>query len=103
MGGAVEQVVGGVVRPPARGTGRVSGYANPLSIRVEERAKAGAELGQGSAVGAGKGKFFALDRGRGALEDTVWFELTYGRPNRCGMEVSQGGFVGAGVCCPTCE
>ena len=103
MGGAVEQVVGGVVRPPARGTGGVSGYANPLSIRVEEEAKAGAELGQGGAVGAGEGYFFALDRGRGDLEDTVRFELTDGSPNRCCVKVSEGGFVGGGVCGPTCK
>ena len=69
MGGASEQVTGGVVTCAEGGTGGVPDHADPRFVGVEETAIAGAKLGQGGAVGAGKGKLFALDRGRGGLED----------------------------------
>ena len=65
MGGASEQVTGGVVTRTAGGTGGVPGRADPRFVGVEESAMAGSELGQGGAVGAGKGQLFPLDRGRG--------------------------------------
>ena len=61
MGGTGEQVTGGVVPCAAGGTGRVSGRADPRFVRFEEAAVAGAELRQGGAVGAGKGKLFPPD------------------------------------------
>ena len=87
--GAGEQVTGGVVTYAAGGTGWVSGRADPRSVGVEESAIAGAELGQGSAVGSGKGKLFPLDRGRGGLEDGVWCKLADGSLHRRGMKVRQ--------------
>ena len=57
MGGTGEQVTGGVVTCTAGGTGRVVGHADPRSVGVEETAVAGTKLGQGGAVGAGKGTF----------------------------------------------
>ena len=103
MGGAVEQVANRMVRPPARGAGGVFGHANPRLVGAEEGAVAGAELGQGSTVGSGKGSFLPLDRGRVGLEEGVWCELADGSSHRRGVEVCEGGSVGGGVGGPTCE
>ena len=62
---------------------------------------AGAELGQGGVVGAGKGD--PLDRGRGGLEDGVRFKLADRSLDRGGVEIGQGGPVGGGVCPPIGE
>ena len=64
---------------------------------------AGTKLGQGGAVGAGKGAFLPLNRGRGGLEDGVWCKLADGSLHRRGMEVCQGGPVGGRVSPPICE
>ena len=98
MGGAGKQMSGSMDRAAAGGAGRGGpGHANSRLVRVKKRAVAGAELGQGGAVGSGKGQFFALDkRGRG-LEDRVWCELTDGISHRGCMEVFEGGLVGGGV------
>jgi len=97
VGGAVEQVTGGVVTCTTRGTGRVSGHADPRSVRVEERAIAGAELGEGSSVGAGKGEFLSLDRRGMGLEDRVFVHLGDCILHRGGVEVCEGGLIGGGV------
>ena len=98
MGGAREQMSGGVDRAVARGAGGGGpDHANPRSVRVEEGAVAGAELGQGSAVGAGEGGLFTLDRGRGGLEGGVWCEMGDSISHRGSMEVGEGGLVGGGV------
>ena len=89
MGGASEQVTGGVVTRTAGGTGGVPGRADPRFVGVEESAMAGSELGQGGAVGAGKGKLFPLDKGRGGLEDGEGTAL----PSRQG----EGGIGGQGL------
>ena len=65
MGGTREQMASGVARAVTRWAGVRSGHANPRSVRVEERAVTGAELGEGSTVGSGEGGLFTLDRGRG--------------------------------------
>ena len=103
MGGASEQVTGSVVTCTAGGTGGVPGRADPRFVGVEESAMAGSELGQGGAVGAGKGKLFPLDKGRGGLEDGVWCKLADGSLHRRGVKVCQGCFVGGGVCPPIGE
>ena len=87
MGGASEQVTGSVVTCTAGGTGGVPGRADPRFVRVEESAVAGSELGQGGAVGAGKGKLFPLDKGRGGLEDGVGCKLADGSLHRRGVKV----------------
>ena len=97
MGGAVEQVTGGVVTCTTRGTGGVSGHADPRSVRVEERAIAGAELGEGSSVGAGKGEFLSLDRRGTGLKDGAFLNLADCGLHCGGVEVCEGGLIGGGV------
>ena len=97
MGGAFERVTGGVVTCATRGTGRVSGHADPRSVRVEERAIAGAELGQGGSVGAGKGEFLSLDRRGIGLEDGFFLDLADCSLHRGGVKVCEGGLVGGRV------
>lgn len=63
MGGACRQMPRSVCRAVAGG---VIGHPNPRSVRVEEMAVAGSKLGQGYAVGTGKGGFRTLGRRRGA-------------------------------------
>ena len=55
-------------------------------VGVEETAVAGTKLGQGGAVGAGKGVFLLLNRGRGGL-DGVWCKLADGSLHCRGVEV----------------
>ena len=103
MGEAVEQVAHRMVRPPARGTERLFGHANPRLVGAEKGAVAGAELGQGGTVGTGKGCFLPLDRWRAGLEEGVWCELADGSSHCRGVEVCEGGSVAGGVCGPACE
>ena len=64
--GAVKQVTGGAVTRATRGTGRVSTYADPRSVQVEERAIARAELGQGGSLRVGKKEFLFRLEGDGS-------------------------------------
>ena len=103
MGGTGEQVTGGVVTCAAGGTGRGSSRADPRLVGVEESAEAGAELVKGGVMGTGKGGYYPLDRGWGGLEDGVRVKLADGSLDCGGVEVSQGGPVGGGVCPPIGE
>ena len=80
-----------------RGTVRVSGHADRRSVRVEERAIAGAELGQGGSVGVGKGEFLTLDRRGIGLEDGFFLDLADCSLHRGGVKVCEGGLVGGRV------
>ena len=90
-------MTGGVVTCATRGTGRVSGHADRRSVRVEERAIAGAELGQGGSVGVGKGEFLTLDRRGIGLEDGFFLDLADCSLHRGGVKVCEGGLVGGRV------
>jgi len=50
-----------VIRPPP----------DPLKIRIEGRAEAGAQLGKGGSVGAGEGTFLLRDLRSWLIEDAV--------------------------------
>ena len=71
MGGAVEEVGGGVGGPSAGGAQVVRGSADPLQIGFEGRAEPRAELGECGSVGAGKGDLFVRDGRRGGLKDSI--------------------------------
>ena len=66
-------------------------------VGVEERAIAGAELGQGGSVGAGKGEFLPLDRRGIGLEDGFFLDLADCCLHRGGVKVCEGGLLGGRV------
>ena len=72
MGGAVEEVGGGVGGPSAGGAQAVRGPANPLQICLEGRAEPQTQLGKGGAVGTGQSPLLLRHSGRLSEEDSVW-------------------------------
>ena len=96
MGGAVEEVGGGVGSPSAGGAKVVRGPANPLQVGIEGRTEPRTKLGEGGTVGAGEGSLFIRDgRGRG-LEDSIVGSRAYGGEDCGSVEGLDCGFVVAG-------
>ena len=74
MGGAVEEVSGGMWGGVAGGAKGVRGSADPLQMTVDGRKIPRTELGQGGAVGVGESEFLHCDRRGWRPQDKVVLE-----------------------------